>query len=581
MTSALKLVHGKAGQIKKAKKCFKSLGSVYLEYGKKYKNGEDFAKAVALYNAALCRLQDEEIQQKETLILLIKETEKQFLKNVLSTNSKIEVPAFENDLQHKALLTKIREHCKRVLCNIDSNSGFEIKLLHPDKRVPSERERTTLVRSLFRDIADGMCDVVRTLLEECKSMLGSAPCCYAVIGLGSLSRQEMTPYSDLEFAFLIEEGKNTEKNIAYFRHLTHYLHIKVINLGETILPSMGIVSLNDFYSKDESRKWFYDDGPRGFCFDAAMPWASKMPLGRKKTEHKDALELIKTPTEMAALQSEQIAIKEGYHLADVMVSSLLIAGDEELFQEYEMKIKENLQTPSKCGNSWTNGSRRGFFSLHEALHNFDMNIDSNEEGKAFNVKKDLYRFPSLIVSSLSLYFNLNTRVPWNAVKEMNEKNLINNEEAHNLQFALAIASEFRLRSYLANKSQRERVTTLMSDVVEAKVNITLTGQVEKLKMDEVIHLSNTDVITRFFMTVLPLQKAVRTLLLNESSRRRRKFTTENNLFDERFVLKFLSFKLKPRIVQRFLCTGCSKLEVSAKSSHILSSLEIKINSNVE
>ena len=49
-----------------------------------------------------------------------------------------------------------------------------------------------------------------------------------------------------------------------------------------------------------------------------MPWASKTPLGRMATTNKPALELIRTPEEMAEFQDEEFAVKEGYHLGKVI-----------------------------------------------------------------------------------------------------------------------------------------------------------------------------------------------------------------------------------------------------------------------
>ena len=171
---------------------------------------------------------------------------------------------------------------------------------------------------VFRNIQDMYIRLVSMLAKECESRLGKPPCDYAIIALGSVARMEATPFSDLEFAILYSDPAIGDK-IYYFRVLTYFLHMKVINLGETILPAMGIEQLNDFQSSDLNGDWFYDSvTPRGISFDGAMPWASKTPLGRMATKNKHALELVRTPKEMAELQDEEIDVKEGYHLGKVI-----------------------------------------------------------------------------------------------------------------------------------------------------------------------------------------------------------------------------------------------------------------------
>lgn len=515
--------------------CFEGLGNIYMEYGKQSKSGEDFTKATALYNAALARLTSSETERQKQLISLIKETEKLFLNTILGEDAPINFCNYEMDMKHKALLEKIRDNCKEKISQVDVDCDPGLMPLNSEERVALEKRRTNLVSTIFRKISEDMASFVRMLIEECTSVLGNAPCRFAVIGLGSLARNEMTPYSDLEFAILLEEGANTEANLAYFRNITFYLHLKVLNLGETILPSMAITSLNDFYSGVPTRMWFVDDGPRGFCFDGAMPWASKSPHGRKQTQTKESLELIRTPEEMAALQSEQLAVKEGYHLADVLATSMLIAGDEELVKVYNVKVKERLQTPSSH-ESWTNGSKRGFDCLYETFQDFSVNLDWQEAGKVFNVKKELYRFPSLVLNSLTLYYNLDARNTWDVVEEMQRKQLITEEEAHNLSFVLAVASELRLRSYLGRDEQRERMTGLPAQMVEPDVMQSVATNRDVTKLEKVFHISNPDIIFRFFLTVLPLQKAIEEFL-SENSPIKVNILANHNLYDDSLETK--------------------------------------------
>ena len=180
------------------------------------------------------------------------------------------------------------------------------------------------MHDIFRDIQDMYIRLISMLVKECERELGQPPCNYAIIALGSVARMEATPFSDLEFAILYADPAIGDK-INYFRVLSHLFHLKVINLGETILPALGIEQLNDFESLDPNGNWFYDsETPRGVSFDGAMPWASKTPLGRKATKIKPALDLIKTPEQMAELQDEEIAVKEGYHLGKLLRLSLML-----------------------------------------------------------------------------------------------------------------------------------------------------------------------------------------------------------------------------------------------------------------
>lgn len=69
------------------------------------------------------------------------------------------------------------------------------------------------------------------ILKNGFDLFGILPCSYAGLGLGSLSRDEMSPYSDLEFALLI--GDSSPDIVDYFRQMVGWLELQVIHLGET------------------------------------------------------------------------------------------------------------------------------------------------------------------------------------------------------------------------------------------------------------------------------------------------------------------------------------------------------------
>eukprot|EP00058_Branchiostoma_floridae_P008217 XP_002593705.1 hypothetical protein BRAFLDRAFT_64008 [Branchiostoma floridae] len=367
------------------------MGDVYLHRGSTSRNGSDFTKATALYNSALVRCKDPDNTQ--SLLHRIKRTEKVFLKKVGRIMEAMP-STVQSDLTHKAQLQNIRSECETRLQEIKNQCSYDQGDRESEETLAAERRRAVAVRRLYHDTTIKIKQFISDLLQECFKVFGDPPCPYAVIGLGSMAREEMTPFSDFEFAILVDEGKT--ENVQYFRVVTHLLHLKILNLQETILPAMAIRSLNNFDSGDPSDNWFYDSVmPQGFAFDGAMPWACKTPIGRGPYKNKPALEYIKTPAEMAALQKE-----EDDHVADVLRKVCLITGDQRLVSEYEQLVNQYLDSPSPVKGLAVR-TERALRTLCTDMETFNIHRIPRR-GEPFNVKKFVYRLASLAVDSLGL-----------------------------------------------------------------------------------------------------------------------------------------------------------------------------------
>jgi NLR family CARD domain-containing protein 3 len=68
-----------------------------------------------------------------------------------------------------------------------------------------------------------------TFLKDAFAILGPPPCQYEMVVMGSTAREEICPYSDLEFFLLIEDSRQ----LPYFLRLTRLLELQVISLGES------------------------------------------------------------------------------------------------------------------------------------------------------------------------------------------------------------------------------------------------------------------------------------------------------------------------------------------------------------
>ncbi|CAH1270266.1 KLC1 [Branchiostoma lanceolatum] len=461
--SALKLIHDprKPDQCKEAE-CLCRLGDVYAQRGKRTKEGRKFTQAAALYNAAMARSVD---GNGAKLTDRLRETEQSFLQ--FTANIHKERSSYDRVLRHKKRLEDMRARAKSQLQAIDQqHNPYQYDEDDP-AMVTVEAERAQAVKVLFKSIAKDRQVFIKDLVDECIATLGPPPCRYAFIGLGSQATELVTPYSDLEFAILIEEGKDNDDTRRYFLYLTHYLNLKVINLGETILPAMAIPSLNDFQSEDPEKDWFFDSvTPRGFAFDGFMPWACKTPFGREKTKTKPSVSLIQTPAKMAEFQQLEISLSEGYHLSDVLRRCVLLTGEESLVTEYLAKIRETIT------DVLLSHSRSRLSAIQLLWENKDQILTHEPTGQLINVKKEMYRFPSLAIEILALCCQTTHASTWSIIDELKQTQRIHDENATHLTVLTSISAELRLRTYVANGGQQDSLSPLAETTYQREANNT-------------------------------------------------------------------------------------------------------------
>ena len=320
-------------------------------------------------------------------------------------------------------------------------------------------------RELFEAIAKETKSLLANFYQEAEAALGPAPCKYAVIGLGSLALQQITPYSDLEFAILMEEAPDeatAEAWRAYFRKLTHLVHFRVINLGETVLP----------FSEYEIRLDHL--GKKGLNFDLG----GKTPLGRKdkpyydliqpvekmlhylrnegnKMEHIDKLlpfilectcYVYGEPSLHAAYQEKQRQFFEsqdpaGKHAYQERVMKVLLQGMTELDQSQPGVVKKGRK---QAGSLRTVGPK-----LHP-----------EDAGKLYDVKQEIYRLPDRLLYGLAFYYGILPRSAWDAVEQLQERHIIGvgegaKQAAHHLKYAVSFATMLRLATYTHYGEQKE------------------------------------------------------------------------------------------------------------------------------
>ena len=88
------------------------------------------------------------------------------------------------------------------------------------------------VANLQNNINTRLVTLVRSVFDYCVEMVGDPPCPFSVFGLGSLSRGEAAPYSDLEYGFILQDEAKRESN--YWKDLWTIFEFTFICFGERV-----------------------------------------------------------------------------------------------------------------------------------------------------------------------------------------------------------------------------------------------------------------------------------------------------------------------------------------------------------
>jgi signal-transduction protein with cAMP-binding, CBS, and nucleotidyltransferase domain len=93
--------------------------------------------------------------------------------------------------------------------------------------------------SIIQDfISKNFDHLIEGLVSLCIDEVGPSPTEFCILGLGSLSREEASPYSDLDFAIAFKEDSSS--NRAYFLTLCSKMNDQLMKLNEHRKPNRGI-----------------------------------------------------------------------------------------------------------------------------------------------------------------------------------------------------------------------------------------------------------------------------------------------------------------------------------------------------
>ena len=424
-----------------------------LLYGKRSPDKISLLKSVGLLNAAIARKPHNAFQ----IMLDLNETCKHILNLAKAQNQNVDLVKKADDF--KMSIVKLR---KDVIAFLDSSVVKKIPPNQNSKTLRNlEKNKVLAIEHLNLMIAERYTQLMMQISQFCQEILGRPPCEYALIGMGSLARKEITPYSDFEHIIVLLDEDRNESELEYFRYFSVIFHVVVLNLQETIIPSLNVFSLND--SNSSLGDWFYDIiTPRGISFDGMMPHACKYPLGRQqKTQNKPwATELILPVSKMLNYLSSGANPKNGYHLADILSKTCFVFGKENIFMQFEIGA-QSYQAKKTKDEIIAEVSQQ----VKRDLDNFStrFRLSNLFSANSINIKQLVYRSTTIFIAALGKINNISANSCFHIVKELAKKKIITQKTEHKLLYAVAIACEMRIRVYAAEESQCDNAFDLKHD----------------------------------------------------------------------------------------------------------------------
>ncbi|MCE5315870.1 MAG: tetratricopeptide repeat protein [Parachlamydia sp.] len=376
----------------------KNLGRAFLEK-------EQWVLAAKIFNAALALLYASlNHKARQTLLALMAELERRYLEKICGIRSNIDPSHY--------IVRRITLHTNR------ENSKSKVQKGEP-------------VQNILSQLTQSNASLLIEMIQKAFTLFGAPPCDYTLLCLGSFARKEMSPYSDLEFAFLVE--KSSLKELDYFRKLVSWLELQVIHLGETSIPILEQGRISPVQ--------------RGFSFDEG----GNTPLGKQ-----GYVELIKTPEELAQFQSERF-YQEDLVLSNVLRGADFVMGSQTLYQQYLKAMQALLQEKSPTSPLLV-CQKRALHLIKGHLVEFEPRVDrKKEETPVYNIKQELYRLPSFLIGALADYFGISEQNTWKKIDALVELKILSQEGAQHLQRALAAIMSLRIRCHLHYGEEREDV----------------------------------------------------------------------------------------------------------------------------
>ncbi len=336
------------------------------------------------------------------------------------------------------------------------------------------------------------------MLHETLEILGPPPCEYAIKFVGSWERSEMSLCSDIEWFILIEQ--ETSETLAYFRKLSQLIHLKFINLGQTPLY-IQTQSPNPALQKAIKSKAL-SPTPQGIRIDESY----LTPLGNPEWP----FALIGTPATLLKFQEahwSEVLPELQYALRAISLnpeSSLTSANGNKLLTEYLNELDKKLNSKEKNAKNSQRQIRALSLLEQHIYDDYPLRLTSIAEGGALNVKNDLYRPLSMLISDLALYYGISKTNTWDCLEELHRQGYLSRSVKQGLFEALNSCIRFRILAQRHYGTEHEMLwhrQTFDQDII--------VPYLAELKPNFLLNEPQLQELTGIYQVLLPIYELAR------------------------------------------------------------------------
>lgn len=350
------------------------------------------------------------------------------------------IKALKNDLQ------AIRDHYRSEISTADQIvKVFESREIIRSDYAPFYDHMKTISVSCSEHMGKFTGDIIRQSMSLCSD---KPPCNFQAIAIGSLARGEATPYSDLEYLFLVSE--QLPETLEYFEKLSMASYFLIGNLGETKLGYMAI---------DELEGWFEDQSKSGLKIDGLTKDAGNIPTGNGSIDKHNHFivtpqalimryrQILHNPIEQEAKRGDLTAML-------TYMKSIFSHGDGscDLLQEVKTQISRIM--PKKVRTQINMEMLQADIKKFVCIQTYQLHV----KGFTAHIKKELYRLPSILLLDISIIFHTLGNTSWDSVEMLHKNRKMSSCAITAFQFLLAAATYMRLSAYLYHDSQDDRMS---------------------------------------------------------------------------------------------------------------------------